>query len=468
MSVPSTPRHSRQSTMDFQSPSLERRQSKASSSGFNEPSTPTHHLHPSFSHGDGLDVFSSGGMGGMSGGNGMGGMGNLADELADAFSDGEEVDEYYDDDEVEAQLQQMGGGGLSSSGDAPPDISLSEVEQGADGGNASREGGGSGAVNGAGQTQRDSGVDVASPTIPRSGGPANGQARARDASLSLPSTNGGGAGGGGRRGHKRVGSVYDGSEYGSDSDLESPGMPTSLVAKIDAVESLARRGTEDNGSTTDGVCKRLVEELRDLGSQSGVEGGASRLITAHSALTTHLTHQTRQLHALAFPLFSPLAGSMPTPLVGIALTRNGAGSDDDNDDDEEAEDDLMPMLASLADQMPRPSTAACQSLGALHGLTNDLVSTLNYLSDTLHMARQTTNTATRRLRSAKELVAELRRDEELREEGERWLARGNWNERLKQRECAHVCGDVVGGFEEVCNGWRARLLAQAEATQASA
>ncbi|CAK7204125.1 hypothetical protein SEUCBS139899_006879 [Sporothrix eucalyptigena] len=453
MSVPSTPRHSRQSTMDFQSPSLERRQSKASS--FNEPSTPTHHLHPSFSHGEGLDVFSSGGMAGMSGNGGMG-MGNLADELADAFSDGEEGDEYYDDDEVEAQLQQLGGGG-----DAPPDISLSEVGHGAGGEGLRDE---NEATNGAGQAQRDSGVDVASPASPRSGGP-NGQSRARNASLSLPSANGGGGSGsgGGRRGHKRVGSVYDGSEYGSDSDLESPGMPTSLVAKIDAVESLARRGTEDNGSPTDGVCKRLVEELRDLGSQSGVEGGASRLITAHSALTTHLTHQTRQLHSLAFPLFSPLAGSIP-PLVGIAVTRNGS----DSDDEEETEDDLMPMLASLADQMPRPSTAACQSLGALHGLTNDLVSTLNYLSDTLHMARQTTNTATRRLRSAKELVAELRRDEELREEGERWLARGNWNERLKRRECAHVCGDVVGGFEEVCNGWRARLLAQAEAAQASA
>lgn len=151
-------------------------------------------------------------------------------------------------------------------------------------------------------------------------------------------------------------------------------------------------------------------------------------------------------------------------MIGVAVTRNGAESDEE----EAQEDDLMPMLASLADQMPRPSTAACQSLGALHGLTSDLVSTLNYLSDTLHMARQTTNTATRRLRSAKELVAELRRDEEMREEGERWLARGNWNERLQRRECAHVCGDVVGGFEEVCNGWRARLLAQAESAQASA
>ncbi|EFX01138.1 hypothetical protein CMQ_6080 [Grosmannia clavigera kw1407] len=310
-----------------------------------------------------------------------------------------------------------------------------------------REGGGG---------QRDSGVDIALASSP-------GAQRTRNTSLDLPTANGSGNARGRHHGHHKRSSVYDGSEYGSDSDLDTPGMPPSLVAKMDAVESLARRGTEENGGPSDGVCRRLIEELRDLGSQANIEGGASRLITAHSALTTHLAHQTRQLHALAFPLFSPLAVS---PLMTVG---GGGGADgDDGDDDEEDKDSLSPMLTALADQMPRPSTAAYQSLAALHGLTGDLVATLNYLSDTLHMARQTTTTATRRLRSAKELVAEMRRDEELREEGERWLARGNWDERLRRRECAHVCGEVVGGFEEVCNGWRARLLAQAEAAQASA
>ena len=117
---------------------------------------------------------------------------------------------------------------------------------------------------------------------------------------------------------------------------------------------------------------------------------------------------------------------------------------------------------TLSEDMPRPSTSAFNSLTALHSLTSELITTLNYLSDTLHMSRQTTTTATRRLRSARELVAEMRRDEELRQEGERWLARGNWSERLSKRECAGVCGEVIGGFEEVCNGWRERLLAQAE------
>jgi len=173
-------------------------------------------MRQSFNHPDGMDVFSSGAVGG-------GGLGNLADELADALSDDE--DDYGDETpNISVDLE---------SGDGTADFS----------------------------TQRDSGVDVATDS------PKPGE-RPRNMSLSLPSTNG--------RGHRRSSSVYDGSEYGSDSDLESPGMPPSLVAKIDAVESLARRGTESNGGHMDGVFQRLTDELRDLGSQSGVEGGTNR------------------------------------------------------------------------------------------------------------------------------------------------------------------------------------------------
>lgn len=134
--------------------------------------------------------------------------------------------------------------------------------------------------------------------------------------------------------------------------------------------------------------------------------------------------------------------------------------------DEEFIDSILPLLLALNDSMPRPTTAAFNSLTQLHTSTVDLVQTINYLSDTLHMSRQTTTTATRRLKSARELVAEMRREEEQREEGERWLTKGNWSARLGARECARVCGDVVGGFEAVCNGWRARLVAQADAVGA--
>ena len=169
-----------------------------------------------------LGVFGSGVME-----DGGGGLGNLADELADAFSD-EEDDGYYDND--------------GSAPDASFDLPHRETEQTKD-------------------AIRDSGVDVGSPanTSPR---------QTRNASLSLPSPNG--------RGHRRAGSDYDGSEYGSGSELDSAGMPPKLLEKMAAVESLARRGAENNGSATDGTFQRVTDGLRDLGSQSGVEGGATR------------------------------------------------------------------------------------------------------------------------------------------------------------------------------------------------
>lgn len=390
MPSPTTPRfsHSRESSgFDFSHSPQERRQSRGSLAG-GDPGTPQR---SSFNHGEGNSgMFDTSGMGDGGGGGGNG-LGNLADELADALSDGE--DEYYE-------------------GAGPPGISVDaggESEQ-----EEQREDG-----------VRDSGVDVASPDGRKS----------KHMSLTLPPAANG-------RGHRRKASDYDGSEYGSESDLESPGMPASLVLKMDAVESLARRGTENNGGSTDGVFRRVTDGLRDLSSQSTVEGNATRLITAHTALTTHLNHQTRQLHNLTFPLLNPLA----------------------QPPDAETIDSLLPELTTLQEMMPRPSQAAFTSIMGLQNLTNDLVQTLSYLSDTLHMSRQTTTTATRRLKSAKELVAELKRDEELREEGERWLTKGNWGERLEKRECASVCGDIVGGFEEVCDSWRSRL-AQAEGAQ---
>ncbi|KAL2888170.1 hypothetical protein HOO65_040507 [Ceratocystis lukuohia] len=379
-----TPIHSRHASITqgspFNSPSQNR------NSSLQDPTTPNR---SSFAQRDSFDITE---IGGSAMGSGSG-LGNLADELADAFDESGD-DEYYDDDDtpqVDSELH-----------DGNHDI---QVEHDA-----------------------SESSDRASPNNPES--------KTKNSMLNLPSPN--------RKGHRRAGSEYDGSEFGSESDLETPGtMSVGLVSKMDAVESLARRGIENTGGPADGVFARVTESLKDLGSQAGVEGGATRLITAHSALTTHLSHQTRQLHNLTFPLLSPLAPPSDPQII----------------------EDMIPLLVSLSDSMPRPSAQALSAITALHAMSSDLVQTLNYLTDTLHMSRQTTTTATRRLKSTRELVAEMKHDDELREEGERWLARGNWGQRLENRECASVCGDVVGGFEKVCEDWRARLLAQAESAQ---
>ena len=74
------------------------------------------------------------------------------------------------------------------------------------------------------------------------------------------------------------------------------------------------------------------------------------------------------------------------------------------------------------------------------------------------MTRQTTTLAARRLKVARETVSGLRAEIDAAEEGVRWIEKGGWDERLRGREAAKVCAGVVGGFEEVCENWKERLI----------
>lgn len=146
-------------------------------------------------------------------------------------------------------------------------------------------------------------------------------------------------------------------------------------------------------------------------------------------------HQTRLLQNIIYPLLSPLSIPPPTSFI----------------------DELLQLLTSLRLLLPAPNPKSLSSMLGLHSSTADLISTLSALSDSLHMARQTSSTASRRLQAAREMVDELRREAEVREEGVRWVEKGRWDDRLAARDCARVCGEVVGGFEEVCKGWREKL-----------
>jgi len=148
------------------------------------------------------------------------GLGNLADELADAW--GEDDEEGEEDEEPDMNFQEVGDEGEAV------------------------------------------GENGAEPTSP-----IEEQPPPKSDTLTTPA---------GGRGHRRQPSEYDGSDYGGSSDVESPGMPPGLVSRIDMVESLARRGTENNGGERDGVVKRVIEQLKDLGGQSGVESGAARYV----------------------------------------------------------------------------------------------------------------------------------------------------------------------------------------------
>ena len=164
----------------------------------------------------------------------------------------------------------------------------------------------------------------------------------------------------------------------------------------------------------------------------------NRLATAHVALTNHLTHQTRLLQTLTSPFLSPL--SLPPEPSTVSV--------------------LLPLVTSLLLSLPQPSPSPLATLHAFHSSTMDILSTLSYLSDSLHMTRQTTTVAARRLKTAREAVGSMKVEIQAVEDGMRWVERGGWEERLARREAAKFCGEVVRGFEEVCQGWRGRLTEQ--------
>ncbi len=72
-------------------------------------------------------------------------------------------------------------------------------------------------------------------------------------------------------------SDYEGSDYGDNTNLDAvEGISPSLEHRLSAIESLARRGTEFNGSGSDEVVVRVAQALRNLGLQAGVETNATR------------------------------------------------------------------------------------------------------------------------------------------------------------------------------------------------
>lgn len=286
--------------------------------------------------------------------------------------------------------------------------------------------------NGVIEQERDSGIDVASSPPP--GQLKRSDPAAANGSLLSPGT----AHAKKSRYHHRTPSNYDGSEYGSESDLEVTSLVSaSLEARLAAVEAMARRGIEENGSHHDTAVARFTEALRDLGGQMGVEQGATRLTTACGSVGTHLGHQSRILAQLTSTLLSPLAAPPDPAFI----------------------EELIPFidstLLSIREIMPPPKAAL--DLHQLSSSTTDLVQSISYLSDTLHVNRQMTTVAARRLKQVKDVLGEWKREDREREDGVAWIERGGWEGRLKGRECARECRNVVEGFERVLGGWRERV-----------
>ena len=381
-----------------------------------------------------------------------GGLGSLADELAGAFGDD---DDYSDDDDDDA-ADDLNGDEDAYSGcgyDHDHQDSHLHADGDEDGGLHN------------GELVREDGAGASSSPPPP---PSSSPPPARQP--------GGGGGGGTTSPSKRPVLVrrpptagasdydYDASDASDDDDgadtVGSDGIPAGLEEKLEAIERLALRqkmqlraedgdgssgggadsGSVDSGSVDSGssggggggVIPRLMDGLQNLLPQSQLETASTRLTAAHLALSANMVHQTRTLHYLGFAI--NWMGLGPPPA-------------------ETAE-----LLRGLGELIPRPSLEPLAELAALHSLTLELAGQLSVLSDSLHMARQSSIAAHRRLRVAREACSEWRSEVEMVERAHRWIEDGDWDARCQRRDAAVVCRDVTSGFEAFCRGYEEKLL----------
>ena len=248
--------------------------------------------------------------------------------------------------------------------------------------------------------------------------------------------------------HRRGDSRYGFSDHGNHSDVEeTDGISSALAREMANIEGLARRELDDDSvSEAGGIITRTTAALRDLGAQASIESGVTRIITAFASITSHRTHKTREISSQAHSL-----------LIDRAFTLS--------------EDEIVNVIAEIDvliqyAQLPA-APKSLRSLQELMANTTDLTRCLGSLTDILQESRQASSAASRRLKSVRDFVVELRQEEEAREEAIRYLERGDWDQRIGEREARRTCGDVVDGFETTCDMWRSRLFGTtAEATPA--
>lgn len=206
----------------------------------------------------------------------------------------------------------------------------------------------------------------------------------------------------------------------------------------DAMSNIARMASTTPASNEDPLFPRVVALLQDLGNQSSLEAGAQRLNTSTNSMTAHLASQSKALQTLATTLYSPFAFSAPL--------------------DPDLLEETTPLLEALLAELPHSDTAPLTGLQKLDRETQNVIQTLSHLTDTLQMGKQTTNAASRHLRTTQQMVAELRRERERAEVAREELSRGEWEQRIESRWCKRQCEDVVQGFEKRCEELRGQLV----------
>lgn len=234
------------------------------------------------------------------------------------------------------------------------------------------------------------------------------------------------------RGHQRHESAYDGSDYGPDSEVEQDEdecLPPILRKRIRDLEKLTRVcvNPEDAVSEAGGTVKRTIQHLKDLGPQGNIEYGVTRLITAYTSMSSHRTHTTRDLFSQSHSLMHGGFLNLPEEMLDL----------------------LVDEINTLSSTVPflRPQNPLL-SLQILASQTEELNHTLRSLTDLLQEFRLAATAATRKLKSVRDMVDDMRVDEELVENSIMLIQAGDWDRRCRTRQAAKTCQEVCKGFAD--------------------
>ncbi|RMD42110.1 hypothetical protein DV735_g2985, partial [Chaetothyriales sp. CBS 134920] len=222
--------------------------------------------------------------------------------------------------------------------------------------------------------------------------------------------------------------LYDGSDYGPESDSEDgrrSGLPPLLAKRIRSIERLVREST-DRG-----------EEALLGPTQANIEYGVTRLLTACNSIATYRTHAQRDLFSSSHALmYGHWIHQLPTETLDQLASEL------------EAVFAALPVLPSTTMTADSPHQNPLVSLSILANNTNSLINTLRSLTDLLQETRLAANAATRQLKTVRDMVEELRLDDELVENSMLLIQAGDWDRRCRERQAARVCREVVHGFGE--------------------
>ncbi len=195
------------------------------------------------------------------------------------------------------------------------------------------------------------------------------------------------------------------------------------------IERLSRDAhNRDSLSDGGGVVTRTIAALHDLGPQSDIEYGVTKVSTAYLSMATHRNHKQREMFALSHSLLYGNAGiELPEEFLESLIDEI---------------DELSSTLPFVQGQNP------LLSLQILASQTSDLTHTLRGLTDLLQESKVAVTAASRKLKSVREMVEDMSVEEELVEASILLIQAGDWDRRCRERQAGRMCREVVSGFGE--------------------